>query len=115
MRNQRLGCRLFLVARSFVSVLLVVLLGLHILPWGLAERAPAIPGEPSERAFSIEPLQVCNHGDSFVGVLFDLPVLLPGAPGLFPSTETLPLVQHAVAFVPDGFLPAIDHPPQLSA
>jgi hypothetical protein len=94
---------------------LVALLGLEILPWGFVECAPAVPGEQSERAFSIEPLQVCDHGDSFVGVLFDLPVLLPGAPCLLPSTAALPLVQQVSAFVPDGFRPAIDHPPQLSA
>ena len=101
--------------RAFVSVVLIASLGFEILPWGLVECKPAIPGGKSEHAFRIEPLQVCDHGDSFVGVLFDLPALLPGAPSLFPSTEALPLVQQAVAFVPDGFLPAIDHPPQLSA
>lgn len=90
-------------------------MGMEILPWGFVESAPAAPGGQPERTFCIEPLQVCDHGDSFVGVLFDLPVLLPGAPCLLPSTETLRLVQQAAAFVPDGFRPAIDHPPQLSA
>jgi hypothetical protein len=98
-----------------VSVFLIALLGMGILPWGLVEGAPDVPGGPLERTLCIEPLQVCDHGDSIVGVLFDLPVLLPGAPCLVPSPVTLPLVQQANAVAPDGFLPAINHPPQLSA
>ena len=113
--NRVFNCRVCPVLRALVSVALVASLGLEILPWGFVECAPATPGEPCDRSFSIGSLQVCDHGDSFVGVLFDLPVLLPGAPCLFPSTEALLLAQQAVAFVPDGFLPAIDHPPQLSA
>lgn len=101
--------------RAIVAVVLVASLGLEILPWGFIECEPAVPGGKSEHAFRIEPLQVCDHGDSFVGVLFDLPVLLPGAPCLLPSSETLPLVQRAAAFAPDGYRPSIDHPPQLSA
>jgi hypothetical protein len=98
-----------------VSAVLVTLLGLQVLPWGCVECAPAVPGGDRGRICTVEPLQVCDDGDSFLGILFDLPVLLPGSPCLFPSTETLPLVQQAAAFVPDGFLPAIDHPPQLFA
>jgi len=98
-----------------VSVFLIALLGMEILPWGFVDCVPAAPGNVSARTFRIEPLEVCDHGDSFVGVLFDLPVLLPGAPCLIPSTETLPLAQQAAAFVPDGFRPVIDHPPQFSA
>lgn len=101
--------------RTFLSVILIFLLGMEILPWGFVECIPAVAGGPTERTFCIEPLQVCDHGDSFVGVLFDLPALLPGAPCLLPSTEALPLVQQIAALTPDGFRPAIDHPPQLSA
>lgn len=101
--------------RTFVSIILIALLGMEILPWGFVEGVPAVPGGPIERTLGIEPLQVCDHGDSFVGVLFDLPVLLLGALCLLPSTEALSLVQQGVAFVTDGFHPAIDHPPQLSA
>jgi len=107
--------RLRPVLRTFLSVVLVAFLGTAILPWGFVECVPAIPGGPLERTLCIEPLQVCDHGDSFVGVLFDLPVLLPGAPCLFPPPEGLPSVQQVAAFVPDGIHPAIDHPPQLSA
>ncbi|MHB8893606.1 MAG: hypothetical protein ACYC99_00300 [Candidatus Geothermincolia bacterium] len=103
------------ILRVFVSVVLVVALGMEILPWGFVERAPAVPCGQPERTFCIEPLQVCNHGDSFAGVLSNFPVLLPGVHSLLLSTETLRLVQQAAAFVPDGFHAAIDHPPQLSA
>lgn len=100
--------------RVLVSAVLVAALALEILPGGV-ETAPAVAGGTSEYAFRIEPLQVCDHGDPFVGVLFDLPVLLPGAPSLFVSTETRQFAQPAAVFVPDGHLPSVDHPPQLSA
>ena len=90
-------------------------LGMAILPWGVVENMHALPAGQPEPSFCIEPLQVCEPGDSFLGVLFDFPMLLPGAPCFFASTEALPRVQTAAAFVPDGFPPAIDHPPQLSA
>ncbi len=109
------GCRPRSALRTVVSVFLIALLGLEILPLGLVECVPAVPGGPMERTLCIEPLQVCNHGDSFVGVPFDLPVLLPGSPCLFPPPEGRPSVLLADAFVADGFHPAIDHPPQLSA
>jgi len=115
-RRDRAFCyRQCRVLRVFVSVVLVAALVMEILPWGFVESAPAVHGGHRERTFCVESLQVCDHGDSFVGVLFDLPVLLPGAACLLPSTETLWLVQQAAAFVPDEFHPAIDHPPQLSA
>ncbi len=103
------------VLRTAVSVLLVVLLGLEILPWGVVESVPANSGEQRERTLRIEPLQVCDHGDFFLGALFDLPVLLPGAFCLFTPTEFQPLDQLAVPLVQDGFHPAIDRPPRLSA
>jgi len=98
-----------------VAGVLLVFLALEILP--CAYLGPPVLSSDGSRGFtcSIEPLQVCDHGDSFLGVLLDLPVLLPGAPCLLPAIATLPLVQQAAAFVPDGFLPTIDHPPQLSA
>lgn len=107
--------RLRPVLRASVSVVLLGLLGMEILPLGVVERMSAVPGVESERTFRIEPLQVCDSGDSFFSVLFDLPVLLPGAPSLIPLSEALPLTQQAIAFVPDGFNPAIDRPPRFSA
>lgn len=101
--------------RSVVSVALIALLGMEILPWGLVECVPAVPGGPVECTLGIEPLQVCDDGDPFAGVLFDLPLLLPGAPFLLPSTEAQPLFQQSDSVVSDGFRPAIDRPPQVSA
>jgi len=114
-RSRAFRCRTCSALRAMVPVVLIALLGMGMLPCGFVECVPAVPGGPLERTLCIEPLQVCDHGDSFVGVLFDLPVLLPGAPCLFPPPEGLPSVQQAAAFVPEGFRPAIDHPPQLSA
>ena len=113
--NRTFRCRLCPVLRALVSVVLVTLLGLQILPWGCVECAPAFPGAEREQACTIEPLQVCDGGDSLLGDMFDLPLLLPGAPCIIPSTEALPLLQQAAGFVPDGFHPSIDHPPQLRA
>ncbi len=103
------------VPRAIVTVVLVTLLSLATLPCGFMAGVSTLPGEQSDRTCRIEPLQVCDHGDVLLGVLLDLPVLLPGAPCFFPSLESQPRVQRAVAFVPEGFHPAIDHPPQLSA
>lgn len=116
--GRRVGNRWLLfypALRAFVSVIMVAALGLQILPWGCVAFAPLLPGEDRELACVIEPLQVCDDGDSLLGDLSELPVLLPGGPCLFPATATLPLGQQAAAFVPDGFHPAIDHPPQLRA
>lgn len=107
--------RLRPVLRALIAFVLVAFLGLEILPLGFVEFLPAPPGGPGERTACLEPLQVCDCGDTFLGVLSDLPVLLPGAFCLLPSSAALPVVQEAVAFVPDGYRPAIDHPPQLPA
>lgn len=103
------------VFRVLVTAFLIGTLGLEILPWGFVECVPAVPGGQSGRTFSIEPLQVCDHGNSFLGVLFDLPVLLPGGPCVFPSPEVTRFLPEAVVLLPDGYLPAIDHPPQIAA
>jgi hypothetical protein len=113
--NRVSWCCLFPSLRTFVAVLLVALVGIGILPFGFVECLPSTPDELRERSLRIETLQVCDDGDSLIGVLFDLPVLLPGTPHLQPSAGTLLLVRQAMAFVPDGFHPSIDHPPQLSA
>lgn len=114
-KSRTSGLRCGPVLRVLFAVLLIGSLGLEILPWGFVECVPAVPGEQGERTCIISPLQVCDHGDLFLGVLFDLPVLLPGDPGLFPPPEVVRLFPEAAVFVPDGFPPAIDHPPQLSA
>ena len=103
------------VLRALVSVVLLASLGIEILPFGFVECAPVVSGAQQQRTVSIEPLQVCDHGDTFLGVLFDLPVLLPGGLCLHPSSERLPLVRSAAVCIPDGFAPSIDRPPRRSA
>lgn len=101
--------------RVLVAGFVVASLGLEIMPGVVVERVVAAPGEQEGRALRFEPLQVCGHGDSFFGVLFDLPVLPPGGPGFFPPPEAgRPLPEGAVT-LPSDFRPAIDRPPRLSA
>jgi len=93
---------------------LVTSLALEILPCAFVECIAVTPGEHSGHAFCLEPLQAADENDSFHEAQIDFPVLLPGAPGLFPSLEARWHYQFAVAFTPDEFPTTIDHPPQLS-
>jgi hypothetical protein len=98
-----------------VAFLLAAALCVETLPLGFVEPASFHPGDRRERTVSIEPLQLCDHGDAFLGVLSDLPVLLPGALCLFPSVEARSLGQPTVQLAPDGYPPVMDHPPRRSA
>lgn len=114
----RVGCSRFRSRRCFqalVAVALVVSIGLETLPGGFVESATDLVGGRGERTASLTTLQVCDLGDPLLGVQFDLPLLLPGAPSLPPTTELRRRPPDAAAPVPDGFHPAVDHPPQLSA
>lgn len=101
--------------RSACAVVLVALLTLQILPFSCRDDSNRASSEPGAFTCRFEPLQVCDHGDSFLGALAKFPVLVTGAPVLIPSTEVLCLVPDREFFAPDGFHPVIDHPPQLSA
>jgi len=101
--------------RAAVSVVLLVLLALQILPCSYQEDPTAASSGTGSLTCRFEPLQVCDSGDSFLGALANIPVLVPGAPALFLTTEISGLIPDGAAFAPDGFKPAIDHPPQLSA
>jgi hypothetical protein len=111
-RNRAGSSRFGFALRAALSVLLVAMLGLETLPWGLMECATAAPTEERGNALCVEPLSVCDSEDSFLGMLFEFPVLNPGAPGLHPSTESLPVVHRATVFVSDGFRPTIERPPR---
>lgn len=101
--------------RVAVAALLLTSVALEILPFGLADSLAAAPGERGERTCFVEPLQLCDDGAGFEGFLYDLPVLVPGAPGFVPPAGALVPVAGAAPRVPEGFRPAIDHPPQLPA
>jgi hypothetical protein len=114
-RNRAGASRFRFAWRAVLSVLLVAMLGLETLPWGLVESASATPDEARENALCVEPMSVCDIEDSFLGILFEFPVLNPGAPGLHPSTESLPVIHRAAGFVSDGFRPVIERPPRRRA
>lgn len=101
--------------RKAVAVVLLMFLALEILPCAFQEEPTLTADGPRGFACSIEPLQVCDHGDSFLGALANLPVLVPGTPMLIPSPGIRYLLNDDSSFPPVGFHPAIDHPPQLSA
>lgn len=100
--------------RAGVAVVLLALLALEILPCSVVE-SPAAASAPAAVTCRFEPLQVCGDGDPLLGALANLLVLVPAAPVVVPSPEVLGLAPAGVVFVPSGFTPPIDHPPQLSA
>ena len=98
-----------------MAVVLLILLALEILPCAYLESPTLSTDGPSGFACSIEPLQVCDNGDSFFGVLADLTVLVPGGPVIDLTPEVRSIAADGTRFVPERFVPAIDHPPQLFA
>lgn len=101
--------------RKAVAVFLLIFLALEILPCTYLD-APTLSADGQRAlACSIEPLQVCGDGDSFLSVLVHFPVVVPGTPVIILSAEVRYFVPDGASFAPDGFHPAIDHPPQLSA
>lgn len=101
--------------RGAVAAILLVLLAMEILPCSFQETPIGASGVPGSLTCRFEPLQVCDQGDFFLGALGDLPVLVPGIPVLVLAPTVLCLVPAGSSFMPDGFRPTIDHPPQLSA
>lgn len=112
--TQHRGSRLRLrsVYRVVIAIVLVASFGMEIVPCGLVESVPIIAGEQDGCMLRLEQLQVCDRGDAFRGALIDLPVLLPGAPGIFPSPAVRRHVPEVAASAADGFRPAIDRPPR---
>ena len=101
--------------RSAVAAVLLVLLALEVLPFTIQEAPPAACGISGGLGCRIEPLQVCDDGDHFLGGVADFLVLVPGALVLVVSPEVLRLAPGCAHCASEGFSPAIDHPPQLSA
>jgi hypothetical protein len=99
--------------RKALSVVLLLLVTFEILPCSFHDDSPLATGGTSGVACSIEPLQVCDQGDSPLGSLANALVLVPGDPPLILAPELLGLVVEHASFAPDGFRPSIDHPPQL--
>lgn len=89
-------------------------MALEILPCAYQEEPTLASAGPGSLTCRIEPLQVCDQGDPFLGALANLSVLVPGAPVLILTSQVFYLVPDGASFVPEGFRPAIDHPPQLS-
>jgi len=102
--------------RNAIAVVLLLFMALEIQPCGCLEVPALATGALSSFACSIEPLQVCDSGDSLLGALANIPVLVPETTALvlsFPEIQRL--APDRTSFAPDGFRPSIDHPPQLSA
>jgi hypothetical protein len=101
--------------RKAVAVVLLMFMALEILPCVCLDASAPATGESGGFMCSIGPLQVCDSGDSLLGALANIPVLVPGATILILSPAIHFLVPDLTSFVPDGFCPSIDHPPQLRA
>jgi hypothetical protein len=100
--------------RFLSMVVLVMSLGIEVLSCTFVECVAIAPAEREGRTCRLEPLELCDDPGSF-GVLFDVPVVLPGVLCLAESPIARRCLQSAVAFVPDEFHGAIDHPPQISS
>jgi hypothetical protein len=101
--------------RKVVAAVLLMFMALEILPCMCLDASAPVPGAPRSFACSIEPLQVCDSGDSLLGALANIPVLVPGATILILSPAIHFLVPDLTSFMPNGYCPSIDHPPQLCA
>jgi hypothetical protein len=97
--------------RVLAVAVLVVSLGIEVLSCTSVGCFAMTSTARSAVVFAIESLQVCDDQDMF-GALFDVPVLLPGAPCLLVTPAERWYLQQSAAFAPDGFSGAIDHPPQ---
>lgn len=101
--------------RTAIAIVLLGSICTEILPCAYVDSPPSPTGVLSGRSFAIEPLQVCDHGDSFLGVLSDLPVLLAGAPDALPAPEVRRLLPEDVALSTGQFHASIDRPPRTTA
>lgn len=100
--------------QAAVAIVLLVFLTLEILSCSCREAATLASGSPGGITCSFEPLQVCDRGDSSLGALAYAPFVVPGAPVPFLLPAVRRRVPERASFMPDGFKPAIDHPPRLS-
>lgn len=100
---------------ALFAAALLVLVALEILPCTYQEAPTAEFGVPGGFACRFEPLQVCDQGDFFLGIMANAPFVVAGNPVFIFSPELRRHIPESSSFVPDGFEPVIDHPPQLSA
>lgn len=101
--------------RKIIVLALLALFTMEILPFSYREPPLMAAEEPAGIAFRFEPLQVCDQGDPFLGSMAGIPFLVPEAPVLILAPELSGVAAETRFPVPDGFKPAIDHPPRLSA
>ena len=102
-------------SRAALACVLTLMFVLQTLPC-VCVREP-LPDLDGTGGFTcrFEPLQVCDDGDVPLGGLGARPLLVPGAPLLFPPRDFLCLVPEGAAPTRDGFRQPIDHPPEFPA
>jgi hypothetical protein len=99
------------VCRAAIALFILASLSLGILPISL-ER----PREASAQdVCCFEPLDVCNAGNSSLGMLADLPVLLPAPVALVAVPTALPAPSTDPAALLEGSAPGVYRPPRCSS
>lgn len=112
MLPNRAGVRLAVASafRGAIALLLIAAIGLGILP--MAVQQPLLAGE--ERACRFEPIDVCNAGDASLGLLADVPAMVPAVVAILAEPTALRTSPDAAAVILDGFAPGVYRPPRPS-
>ena len=97
-------------ARGAIALLLLAAVGLGILP--LAVQQPLLPA--GERACRFEPIDVCNAGDASLGLLADVPALVPTNVAILAESTAWRTPPETAPPLRDGFAPGIYRPPRPS-
>lgn len=106
------GVRLFSgrVTSCAITLLLIAAIGLGILP--LAVQQPLLPAD--ESACRFEPIDVCNAGDASLGLLADVPALVPTDVAILAESTAWRTPSDTAPPLRDGFAPGIYRPPRPS-
>ena len=96
--------------RGAIALLLIAAVGFGILP--LTVQQPLLPA--GERACRFEPIDVCNAGDASLGLLADVPALLPADVAILAESAAWQTPPETAPPLRDGFAPGIYRPPRPS-
>ena len=96
--------------RGALALLLLAAVGLGVLPFAVEQ--PLL--RSGERACRVEPIDVCNAGDASLGLLADVPALVPAAVAIVAEPAVRQTPPEPVSPLRDGFAPGIYRPPRPS-
>jgi len=94
-----------------VALLVAVALGMKALPLSLEPSGATM----AQGACWFEPINVCDTDTAVSRLLADIPVLPPAAVDVAADPEAQPVPTAPPQRLPDGFAPAVYHPPRHSS